>query len=115
VLGLVVGLLAITLAYPLREYVGQRAEIAGLRESTAAQQRRVAELEAQRERWRDPAYVQAQARERLNFVLPGETRYVVLEPDEAPAPGVPGRVRVIPGRPWFGALWESVVAADGGR
>ena len=38
---------------------------------SAATQARVDALEAQKQRWADPAYVEAQARERLHFVLPG--------------------------------------------
>jgi cell division protein FtsB len=103
--------LTVTLAYPVRELFAQRARIGDLREQTAAQERRAAQLQQQLDRWRDPAYVQAQARERLSFVLPGETRYVVLEPEEAPAPPPPGVVRAA-GEPWYVALWRSIEAAD---
>ena len=113
VLALVVCMLAISLAYPLREYLAQRGEIADYEAQVASQSKRVAELEAARDRWRDPAYVRAQARERLHFVMPGETQYVVLEPDEAPAPGTSRADRSGPPqkRPWFGDLWRSVEVA----
>jgi hypothetical protein len=65
----------------------------------------------QRERWRDPAYVAAQARQRLHFVRPGETAYVLLDPGETPARLVP-KSAVAPDRPWFSDLWASVDAAD---
>ncbi len=66
-------------------------------------------------KWRDPAYVEAQARARLHFVRPGETAYVVISPDSAPAavtPRVAEPVRVA----WFDSLWQSVegAAADAG-
>ena len=84
------------LAYPLREYAAQRAEINSLREQSAAASRQVAELTEQQRRWQDPAYVRAQARERLHYVMPGETPYVVIRrgggtpspsvsPDKVPA------------------------------
>ena len=116
VLALVVCMLAISLAYPLREYLSQRGDIGSLETEVAAQERRVAALERTRERWNDPAYVKAQARERLHFVMPGETQYVVLEPDEAPAPDqVPEEsANPAPRRPWFGDLWESVEEAGKG-
>ncbi|MGH8969197.1 MAG: FtsB family cell division protein [Actinomycetes bacterium] len=115
VLALVVCLLAIALAYPLREYLAQRGEIGDLEAKVAQQQRRVTELERDRDRWRDPAFVRAQARERLHFVLPGETAYVVLEPDEAPAPvAAVQQERVPQRRPWFTDLWQTVEEAGKG-
>ena len=112
VLALVVCMLAISLAYPMREYLSQRGDIGDYTAKVAAQEKRVAELTRARERWNDPAYVKAQARERLHFVMPGETQYVVLEPDEAPAPAPSKRsTRPAPERPWFGDLWRSVEVA----
>jgi cell division protein FtsB len=113
VLALVVCMLAISLAYPLREFLSQRGDIGDYRSQVAAQEKRVADLTRARERWNDPAYVKAQARERLHFVMPGETVYIVLEPDEAPAP-VAARERSAkraPKQPWFGDLWKSVEVA----
>jgi cell division protein FtsB len=118
-LALVVCMLAISLAYPLREYLAQRGEIGEYRARVAEQEQRVAELEKARERWEDPAYVEAQARDRLRYVMPGETSYVVLEADEAPAPD--GVIEKVPAEversPWFADLWHSVEVAGraGGR
>ena len=113
VLALVVCVLSISLAYPLREYLSQRSDIGELRSEVAAQEKRVAALERARERWKDPTYVEAQARERLHYVMPGETSYVVLGADEAPP--VDGVVRKAPAEadknPWFTDLWHSVEAA----
>ena len=115
-LAVVVCMLAISLAYPLREYLAQRGDIAQYRAQVAEQQQRVADLEAARDRWKDPAYVEAQARQRLHYVMPGEIAYVVLEADEVRAPdGVvernpPGAER----SPWFSDLWRSVEAAGKG-
>jgi cell division protein FtsB len=113
VLALVVCLLAISLAYPLREYLSQRGDIADYRATVAEQEERVAELQTQHERWSDEAYVRAQARERLHYVMPGETSYVVLESDDAPAGD--GVVDALPTEtkrsPWFTDLWSSVEAA----
>jgi cell division protein FtsB len=115
VLALVVCLLAITLAYPLREYLAQRGDIAGYRDKVAEQQARVAELRRQHARWSDRAYVEAQARERLHYVMPGETSYVVLEADDTPSPdGAVEPATAAPARsPWFTDLWRSVEAAGG--
>jgi cell division protein FtsB len=113
VLALVVCLLAISLAYPLREYLAQRGDIGGMRSRVVEQEKSVAELRAQEKRWQDPAYVERQARQRLHFVMPGETSYVVLEPDEAPAPDgvVASAPRPVAHSPWFTDLWRTVEVA----
>ena len=72
----------------LGTYVDQRQQIAALEASVAGQQEDVADLEAQRDRWTDPAYITTQARERLYYVKPGEVVYLVdndLRPALAPA------------------------------
>ena len=114
-LALVVCLLAISLAYPLREYLSQRGDISDYRARVAEQEARVAELRAQHERWEDKAYVEAQARERLHYVMPGETSYVVLEADEAPTRDgvVEAQAPDAARSPWFTDLWNSVEAAGG--
>jgi cell division protein FtsB len=113
VLALVVCVLAISLAYPLREYLAQHGDIGGMRSHVAEQARSVADLRAEEKRWQDPAFVERQARERLHFVMPGETSYVVLEPDEAPAPDgvVASAPRPVVHSPWFTDLWRTVEVA----
>ena len=51
----------------------QRAHIAGLRPSIAELAGRRRRARAGEDRWKDPAYVRAQARGRFGWVLPGET------------------------------------------
>ena len=79
------------MAYPLRQYLVQRAEINRLSRQVHEQQRRVVELQAERERWDDPAYIKAQARKRLHFCMPGETCYVTI--DSGSSHGPPGDSR----------------------
>ena len=110
VLALVLGLLALSLAVPLREVFRQRAEINALRADNAATADQVAGLQVRQQQLQDPAYVTSLIRERLHYVLPGEVGYVVLDPAEAPAPSAskPGA----PVTPWWSTLWSSVQAAD---
>jgi hypothetical protein len=95
-------------------YVGQRQDIAALRDRVATQEADVSALEAERERWRDPAYVEQQARQRLKFVKPGERSYTVL--DAQPSAGTADPVAVAdestPTQPWYQAVWESTRTAD---
>ena len=108
VLVLVVAALLVSAALPLREFLAQRGDIGEMRAQQAATRERVAGLQAEKLRLADPAYVAAEARRRLHYVLPGETAYVVLQPSPAPASDSPVRAAA----PWYSQLWGSVQAAD---
>lgn len=117
VLALVFCAVAVTLAYPVREYVAQRAQIAALRAQEKAQLAAVQELRKQNAQWADPAYIRQQARERLHFVEPGETAYIVLTPPTAKpvvrVPQVSGQAPIVAsGGTWFGRLWGTVEVAS---
>jgi cell division protein FtsB len=114
VLGLVLAGLALSLALPVREYVRQRSDISALQTEAAQRQARVAELQHRLQQWQDPAYVATQARSRLQYVMPGEVGYVVLDPKEAPAPAAIDTTASAPveDTPWYSVLWSSVHKAD---
>ncbi|MFL6127470.1 MAG: septum formation initiator family protein [Mycobacteriales bacterium] len=117
VLGLVVCVLVLSLAYPAKEFLAQRGEIGRLLQQQREAQARVAALEERRRQLSDPAYVRAQARERLHYVLPGETVYVVVPPSGGSGAGGEPPDRPVAGRDgsWYGRLWGTVRAADGAR
>lgn len=75
---------AIIISPSLSTYVQQRRELAELRTSVEQSRERVEEIDAARARWQDPAYVRAQARDRLFFVMPGETQLNVIDDVEMP-------------------------------
>jgi cell division protein FtsB len=96
----------------LRAYARQRDRLAELRADAEAAATEVANLEAELARWDDPAYVIAQARERFNYVLPGETPYRVIDPETVT--GAPEEV-VEPDAPvtrdgvsWYSVVWDSL-------
>lgn len=91
VLGAIAVVLLVTLVPTARSLARQRAEIDALQVKVAAQQVQVASLQAEQERWTDPAYVEQQARERLKFVRVGDRSYTVIDPQEAPRPAVWGQ------------------------
>ena len=112
-LGLVLCALVVSAALPLREYLAQRGRIAELEQSQSAQRARVSALEQRRALLDDPAHVASLARERLHFVLPGETTYVLLGAEQATLPEEPAAVRPVgPEAPWWSQLWGSVRTAD---
>src|SRR3954453_2958276 len=112
VLAIAVCAVVLTLAVPLQQYLAQRAQLSDLVAQERAERARVAALEQQQARWNDPAYVREQARERLHFVKPGETAYVIVDPTPQPqpttasAPKVPAKVGS-----WYGQLWSTVTTA----
>jgi hypothetical protein len=102
-----------TLAFPIREYLAQRAGISAAEQRAAMLEARVGNLQDQVNRWQDDDFVEQQARERLHYVMPGETGLVLLSPEdveEARKPEIP--VAVEPEVAWFDTLWESVQEAD---
>lgn len=114
--GLVVCALLVSAALPLREYLGQRGDIRQLEQQQEAARKRVAALEEQKERLEDPAYTAALARDRLHFVRPGETAYVVIAPSAPPVPLKDAQRAASaptgPEAPWFSQIWGSVRTAD---
>jgi cell division protein FtsB len=71
-------LTVVVLAPSLRIFVEQQQQLAQLRAEVEAQKLGVKDLTDERARWDDPSYIEAQARERLNYVYPGEYSYLVI-------------------------------------
>lgn len=120
----VVLLVAFSVLLPtVRAYLGQRAELESLAAEVAAMEQNHEELQAELDRWSDEAYVAARARERLSFVMPGETAYRVIDPDVvAEPPAVENEAGPLAGpalpagsalQPWYTTVWESVQIAGG--
>ncbi|EUA29933.1 septum formation initiator family protein [Mycobacterium xenopi 4042] len=89
-LAAVVCVLTLTIAGPVRTYFAQRTEMNQLAATEAALRRQIADLEQQKVKLADPAYIAAQARERLGFVKPGDIPYQVQLPPTAASPNEPG-------------------------
>jgi cell division protein FtsL len=103
--------IALSLAYPVREYVAQRRQIDQLQAQNRATAAELSRLQAEAQRLGDPAYVEQQARDRLHLCMPGKTCYVIIGGQPA-APGPP--VAVVATAPWYQRLWHSVRQADQG-
>ncbi|CAM5376468.1 Enolase [Streptomyces badius] len=107
-LALVVCSLVVALAYPMRQYVSQRDEIAEQERLSQEAERRTEELRT-KARLQDDAYIMRLARQHLHYVFPGETGYTVADPDAAKdrrsEPGASDR-------PWHSNLWDGVDSAD---
>jgi cell division protein FtsB len=111
-LGVVMIAITIMLAPTVKIFVDKRAEIAALEADISAKQSQQNDLKRQVSRWQDPNYVQQQARDRINMVMPGETGYWVFGSD-LPAGQSGGAAGAASAQdpaqlPWVDALWESI-------
>ena len=84
VLVLVLSVLTISYASSLKAYFQQHSQIQELRAQIASSQSSIHELESEKQRWQDPAYVKEQARARFGYLMPGQTSYVVIGEDGKP-------------------------------
>lgn len=113
VLALVLCSLIAALAYPTRQFIAQRSQIAAQRSAAEQARARVQELRRLKARWQDPAYVRAQARTRLHYAMPGETPYISVDPAAGQRPSDDAASsRGTDRRPWYSSVWDSVDAAD---
>ncbi|MFE3142186.1 FtsB family cell division protein [Streptomyces scopuliridis] len=108
-LALVVCTLVVALAYPMRQYVSQRNEIADQERLAREAKQRVEELRDEKARLQDDAYIQRLAREHLHYVMPGETGYTVIDPDVSERRR---EERGATGRPWYSNVLDGVDNAD---
>ncbi|MET8447826.1 FtsB family cell division protein [Streptomyces sp. NPDC005209] len=108
-LALVLCTMVVALAYPMRQYVSQRGEVADLRRQREQAAQRVEQLRDLKARWQDDAYAEQEIRRRLHYVMPGETGYVVIDP------GAAKQTRAELGaadRPWYSNVWDGVDKSD---
>jgi cell division protein DivIC len=102
--------LTLTIAGPVRTYFAQRTEMDQLAASEAALRRQIADLEQKKGKLADPAYIAAQARERLGFVMPGDIPFQVQLPPTAAVSPQPGADTAKPANndPWYTSLWHTI-------
>src|SRR6478609_3097999 len=109
VLVLVLSVLTISYASSLKAYFQQHSQIASSQSS-------IHELESEKQRWQDPAYVKEQARARFGYLMPGQTSYVVIGADGKPLAAQatlsdPRTTTTTTPTAWWTAEWKSVELA----
>ncbi len=115
---LVLVLAVLTLSYTssLRAYLQQRDHIESLKQQIAEREQAIDELEDEKARWEDPAFVEQQARERFGYVMPGETSYIALDENGDRIQSEvelsdPTQVGDTTPKAWWDSAWESVELA----
>lgn len=109
VLAVVICAVALSLAYPVREYIAQVRQIDQLQAQRQLMVGQLRTLQQQQRQLGNPAYVEQLARDRLHFCLAGQTCYVIIG-----GPGSGAAAALAAGTPWYDRLWHSVQQADRG-
>jgi cell division protein FtsB len=112
----VLAVLFVSYATSLRAYLSQRSHINELQTQIAQDRRAIAELQEERRRWKDEAFIEAQARERFGWVLPGEVGLRVIGEDGKPLDVAseltdPASLGQDPDAEWWSTAWSSIRGA----
>ncbi|NMN96680.1 FtsB family cell division protein [Antrihabitans stalactiti] len=108
ILAVVVCALALTLAVPLRTYFTQRTEAAQIEAERTRLEHDLDELRTKRAQQDDPAYIAAEARDRLRLVMPGDTPYQVQLPGAYEAEQAKRAKPKPAAGPWYKNLFEQI-------
>jgi hypothetical protein len=108
VLAIVLCGIALSLAYPVREYISQRRQIDQLLAQGAKIQSQRQRLESERKLLHSPVYVEQQARDRLHMCLPTQMCYEIIGP-LTKQKDLAARVAQAP---WYAKMWSSVQQAN---
>ena len=116
VLVLVLSVLTISYASSLKAYFQQHQQITQLQSQIASSEASIAELQLDKDRCKDPAYVKQQARARFGYLMPGETSYVVIGADGKPLAAQatlsdPRTTTATTPTAWWTTEWRSVQLA----
>ena len=113
---LVLAVLTVSYASSLRAYLQQRSQIGDLKSQIAEREANINDLEREKRRWDDPAYVKAQARARFGYLMPGESGFEVIGADGKPLEAQASLndpsdvIKTVP-KAWWSAAWESMELA----
>jgi cell division protein FtsB len=108
-LAVVMCAIALSLAYPVREYIGQRRQIDELLATQQSLSQQVKSLQAEHQKLSEPSYIEQQARDQLHYCMPTEKCYVIV--GDSPAPDATTQHAPTPAS-WYSKLWGSVQKAD---
>jgi cell division protein FtsB len=111
VLAVVLCAIALSLAYPVREYLAQLRQIDLLRAQGQQISLRLKRLEGEQARLRSAPYIEWQARDRLHMCFPSQQCFTIIDPLTRPSRNGADRQSATP---WYARLWSSVQLANAG-
>jgi cell division protein FtsL len=109
VLAVVICAIALSLAYPVREYIAERRQIGQLEALNTQLGGQLTRLRAEQHAYSSPTYIEQQARDQLHMCFPSQKCYIVIYPSHPHAKAGSSSA----GAPWYGVLWKSVREAGG--
>lgn len=109
-------LAALIVVTPLSSFIAQQEQIRSLSAELENRQKHISELEQSIALWNDPDYVRAQARDRLGYVMPGETLYIVSGGADDPAKAAQKKIDQANNErramtPFYVTMWDSISIA----
>jgi cell division protein FtsB len=107
-LAVVICAIALSLAYPVREYIAQRQQIDQLLAAKQTMSAQVKALTQERVKLSQAWYIEQQARNELHMCFPQEQCYEVISSPPAKTSARPQ----VAADPWYAKLWQSVQRAD---
>jgi cell division protein FtsB len=108
-LAIVLCAIALTLAYPVRQYIADRRQLDELAAANAHLAIQVKHMRAEAQALRSPTVIEQEARDDLHMCFPSQICYEVI----FPAARHRSSTSAASVTPWYGRLWQSVKAADG--
>jgi cell division protein FtsB len=108
-LAVVICAIALSLAYPVREYIAQRQQIDQLLALQQANAAQVQALQQQDDKLTQTWYVEQQAEDELHMCFPHEQCYEVVSGQSGQAAAAKQQPVT---NPWYSTLWQSVQRAD---
>ncbi len=108
-LAVVICAIALSLAYPVREYIAQRQQIDQLLAQQQTLSEQVNALQAEDNKLSQTWYIEQEARSLLHMCFPKEQCYEVVSGQPAKASAATPQAVA---DPWYAKLWDSVQKAD---
>jgi|HubBroStandDraft_1064217.scaffolds.fasta_scaffold13717_4 hypothetical protein len=100
--------IALSLAYPVREYISQRRQIDQLQAQSEQIWLHGKQLAEEDKQLHSPGYIAEQARDRLHMCLPTQVCYEIIGQSAKPK----SAVALVTARPWYARIWSSVQRAN---
>jgi len=111
-LAVVICAIALSLAYPVREYIAQRQQIDQLLAEQQTLSAQVNALAEQGTKLSQTWYIEQEARDELHMCFPQEQCYEVISGQSAQSAAAKPQTVA---DPWYAKLWDSVQKADASR
>jgi cell division protein FtsB len=108
-LAVVICAIALSLAYPVREYIAQRQQIDQLLAEQQTVSAQVKALSEENVKLSQKWFIEQQAEDQLHMCFPQEQCYAVVSGQPAAQPAAKP---LAPADPWYAKLWQSVQKAD---